>query len=480
MNQFQVSLGVICWMALLVLSPLSRAQPAEEPSIISLADLEAFQPAADAWQIAGTVRADRNASGEMSAEPGQGILVQRPDNGNGGNLATEMTHGDLRLELDYMMSKGAEAGIFLQGRYEVQMADSWGVRNPRVSDHGGIFRHDGSGLHPRTNASRAPGLWQHLEIVFQAPRFDAGGTKTRNAVIKKVAVNGVVVQEDVEMARPSPGAPAGDERSEGSLVFEEGTAPVAFRNIRYWSADRAVVESEEASEPVEPIWVEPTDRPIVLRSYVRHRNQKKLNGVFVGDPAGVHYALDLDRGSLLLGWKGEFLDAGTVWRGRGMEPDSRLLDEPEPLGSTITFSGAPEVAVLNDIDAAWPDTAHTTYRFEGYSMTTDGRPVFNYRLHGIDITDRFRPDRNGRTLRRQLTFEGSVGNRTIYSRLAEAPVITETDQGLYTIGDYSYFIKLRDSSGEAPVVRRRNGRAELLVPVSVGNGQGTLEYSIIW
>jgi hypothetical protein len=73
----------------------------------------------------------------------------------------------LILKLDYMMAKGSNSGIYLQGRYEVQLLDSWGVRNPRPGDNGGIYerwdeaRGKGNegfqGHAPRHNASRAPG-----------------------------------------------------------------------------------------------------------------------------------------------------------------------------------------------------------------------------------------------------------------------------------------------------------------------------------
>ncbi len=480
MNRFHVIAGVFCWVVLLVVPPLSWAQPADEPSIISLADMEAFQGAGASWQIVGNAAADRKTSGDMMSESGSGVLIYRPGSEDGGNLVTEMTHGDLRLELDFMMSKGAESGIFLQGRYEVQLADSWGVRNPRASDNGGVVSGEGMGLHPYSNASRAPGLWQHLEIVFRAPTFDANGRKTSNAAIRRVAINGEVVQGAVELRRTSATAPTMNEQAEGPLVFQEGSAPVAYRNIRIWRSDSAAVAAQADPPPAEPIYIAPTDEPRILRSYVDHRGEKKLYGVFVGDPAGVHYALDLEQGALLHTWRGGFLDAGTVWRGRGMEPNSRMLDEPEPRGATISFSGAPDIALLADEDAAWPDTMGTAYRFKGHSIDANGRPIFKYRLGDLEVTDQFWPAAEGNTLTRQLTVTGSAGSRLVWSRLATAPTVTRTGEGAYSIDDQTYLIEVTDVPAGSPVIREADGRSELLVPISVADGPATLKYSIIW
>ena len=92
---------------------------------------------------------------------------------------------------------------------------------------------------PRQNACRAPGLWQHVEIFFRAPRF-AAGRKITNARFAKVSVNGVVVQENVQVTGPTRGAAYLDERSSGPLVVEGEHGALALRNIRYKSYTGAV------------------------------------------------------------------------------------------------------------------------------------------------------------------------------------------------------------------------------------------------
>ena len=163
------------------------------------------------------------------------------------DLFTNFKHGDLDIELDYMMAKGSNSGIYLQGRYEVQLLDSWGVLNPRSGDNGGIYeRWDDTkpegqkgyeGYAPRQNVSRAPGLWQHLKIAFQAPRFE-GNTKIENAKFLKVELNGVLIQENVSLQGPTRGTVENNEVATDVLRIQGDHGPVAFRNIMVSNYDK--------------------------------------------------------------------------------------------------------------------------------------------------------------------------------------------------------------------------------------------------
>lgn len=210
---------------------------------LPLQDMSAFRPAAGNWQIVGKASADPTKATEIATDKGKGILVNKPSDKNKDNLVTMQEHGDLDLELDFMIAKGANSGIYLQGRYEIQLLDSWGVKNPSVHDCGAIYeRWDDSkpegqkgyeGYAPRTNASRAPGLWQHLTIQFQAPRFDAQGKKTENAKVLLISLNGVTIHENVELAGPTRGPMSPQETAQGPLLIQGDHGPIALRNIRY-------------------------------------------------------------------------------------------------------------------------------------------------------------------------------------------------------------------------------------------------------
>ena len=233
-----------------LLASAAGAQPARPehaalpPNALSLADLGAFRQASANWRVVGDVSADRARRNALATEPGTGILVNQPTDAAKGHLFTTMEHGDLDLVLDVMMPKGSNSGIYLMGRYELQLFDSWGNRAPSFADMGGIMerrddargkgREEFEGTPPSQNASRAPGLWQHVEIAFRAPRFD-GKRKIANARFLRVVVNGVTVQENVEVTGPTSGTAFADERPAGPLMFQGDRGPVALRNIEYKS-----------------------------------------------------------------------------------------------------------------------------------------------------------------------------------------------------------------------------------------------------
>ena len=216
---------------------------------VPLTDLSFFRSAGSTWKLASDVRGDIAQKAVLTTTPGTGVLVNLTDfNNPGQDLITNLQHGDADLELDYMMALGSNSGIYMQGRYEIQLFDSWGVINPTSADNGGIYErwNEGKpegqkgyeGHAPRQNASRAPGLWQHMKISFQAPRFNLTGTKLENAKILRVELNGVPIQENVELSGPTRGALDNTEVPQGPLRLQGDHGPVAFRNIKITAYDK--------------------------------------------------------------------------------------------------------------------------------------------------------------------------------------------------------------------------------------------------
>jgi hypothetical protein len=212
---------------------------------ISFQNLNDFKSVSSNWKIVGDVFYDINKAGTGTTSQGTGIVVNEPSDKNNGHLFTNMEHGDIDLELEFMMAKGSNSGIYLQGRYEVQLFDSWGENNPKASDCGGIYqrwdesRPEGQkgyeGHPPAQNVSKAPGLWQQCKIIFRAPRFNASGEKVSNARFVTVMLNGVTIHENIEVTGPTRSAAFADEKPVGPLMIQGDHGPVAIRNISYKS-----------------------------------------------------------------------------------------------------------------------------------------------------------------------------------------------------------------------------------------------------
>jgi hypothetical protein len=153
-----------------------------------------------------------------------------------------MEHGDINLEFDFMIPKGSNSGIYLQSRYEIQINDSWGVKIPTFSDMGGIYERwkDDKGFEgnaPLKNACSAPGLWQHMEISFQAPRFDANGKKTMSAKFNYVKLNGITLHENIFVSGPTRAAIGDDEKKLAPLMIQGDHGMIAIKNFRYAPQD---------------------------------------------------------------------------------------------------------------------------------------------------------------------------------------------------------------------------------------------------
>lgn len=197
--------------------------------------LEDFKEPLGIWFEAGDAKLNPDDDKKLIAIDGAGVLIN--EQGKTVNLVTNQTHGDVHLELDFMISKKSNSGVYLQGRYEIQIYDSWGKENPVSWDCGGIYaRYDGTktyeGTPPLVNASKQPGEWQHLEIIFNAPRFNSKGKKTKNAVFKKVKLNGIIVQKNAEVTGPTASSLDNIEEPMGPLLLQGDHFPVAYRNIK--------------------------------------------------------------------------------------------------------------------------------------------------------------------------------------------------------------------------------------------------------
>jgi hypothetical protein len=118
----------------------------------------------------------------------------------------------------------ANSGVYLQDRYEAQILDSFAVL-PGSGDCGAIYEVSA----PRVNACRPPETWQTYDIAFTAPRRGSDGDGSVPARMT-VYLNGVLVQDDVEVPGPTRGGADGAP-AQAPLRLQDHGNRVRFRNI---------------------------------------------------------------------------------------------------------------------------------------------------------------------------------------------------------------------------------------------------------
>lgn len=444
----------------------SSAKKSEDPIQFSLDDLSLFNSPSKSWQIVGNVNSDLTKEQTLFPAKGTGVLLNQPSKKvPGEDLFTNIEFGDIDLELDYLMPRKGNSGVYLQGRYEVQLADSWDATIINSGTNGGIY----DLTPPRKNVSKAPGLWQKLKLSFQAPRFDGNGHKVENARLLRVELNGVLIQENVELFKPTPGAIRDDEVAKAPLRIQGDHGAVAFRNIKVSERNKAT-GTNSGGNLTDPILV---DAPVntILRSFIDLDNKiKVVHAVSVGSPQNVHYSYDLDHGMLVQVWRGKFLDATPMWDGRGNGTSI-------PQGAVQRFGKPnPTIAKLANSEAAWPvDTTNTQFKQKGYTVSKDDIPTFKYMIYGINVSDSTTILEDGKGIYRSIKLENQSTQNKLYYRLAKAKQIEEVSKGNYLVGDKEYYIQLSNLKSNKPMIRMNGEEKELVILIS-----GELQYSILF
>ncbi len=198
-------------------------------------DLSQWKQPHGKWMIVNSVTLNKTNAHLFSFEPGQGVMINGA-NGKTPNIRSLFEHGDCKAHIEFMVSSNSNSGVYFQGRYEVQILDSWGVEHPKYGDCGGIYQrwknntgYDGHA--PKFNACKKPGEWQTFDIIFRAPRFDANGNKTENGRFVKVWFNGKLIHNNVEVSGPTRSPAFEKEGPTGPLILQGDHGPVAFRSI---------------------------------------------------------------------------------------------------------------------------------------------------------------------------------------------------------------------------------------------------------
>jgi hypothetical protein len=182
---------------------------------------------ADKW-VAGKAQVSASDPKQLEKVEGTGELINlTPKHGASRDIYSKAQFGDCRIELEVMVPKGSNSGIYVMGEYEVQVLDSYGKMKVGSGDIGAIY----GGFAPPVNASKQPGQWQQFVIEWRAPKFGAAGKKIKPAEFVLVELNGKPLHRNLVMDGPTPGGLTGKEAPTGPLMFQGNHGPVAYRNI---------------------------------------------------------------------------------------------------------------------------------------------------------------------------------------------------------------------------------------------------------
>jgi hypothetical protein len=150
----------------------------------------------------------------------------------GGNAITAEEFGDFQLHIEFFCpptdkegQSKSNSGVYLHGRYEIQVLDSHGAA-PANNLCGGIYQI----ATPLVNASKPPGTWQSFDVVFRGPRFDDAG-KVNEQPRVTVMHNGITIHNNVILPNTTPGGIDREMVSKGPILLQDHGDPVRYRNI---------------------------------------------------------------------------------------------------------------------------------------------------------------------------------------------------------------------------------------------------------
>jgi hypothetical protein len=163
-----------------------------------------------------------------------GVMTIAP---GAGPIATKKGFGDCQLHIEFrepekVVGEGqgrGNSGIFMQGRYEVQVLDCYNNVTYSNGQTGSIYKQ----AVPLVNACRKPGEWQSYDIIYSAPRFSENGRVAIPAYIT-ILHNGVLIQNHFEIRGNTEFIGMAKYKAHGakeSIELQDHGNPVSYRNI---------------------------------------------------------------------------------------------------------------------------------------------------------------------------------------------------------------------------------------------------------
>lgn len=226
----------------------------------------------------------KGTAGAAPWEVKEGALVVKRGSGD---IETKQSFRDIQFHIEWRIPDGitgdgqhrGNSGVFLMGRYEIQILDSYHNRTYADGQAGAVYGQ----VRPLINAMRPPGEWNTYDIVFTAPRFNEDGTVFAPARVT-VLHNGVLIQNNAEVlgATGAWGRPGYYEpHTSGPIRLQDHPGPdkpVSFRNVwvrelntpaQALSADSSSSEREilkiVSTKTIAELVSDPASRAVLMR-----------------------------------------------------------------------------------------------------------------------------------------------------------------------------------------------------------------------
>jgi hypothetical protein len=178
-----------------------------------------------AWEVAGGKPVGWTLLGDGSME-----VVPKS-----GSITTKEKFQDFQLHVEFWLPKlapevksqaRANSGVYLQGRYEIQVLDSYHNDTYPMGGCGAIYKKKDPDHFDQ--AVRPPETWNTYDVTFRAARFDAAGKKTENAHVT-VLWNGVKAHDNVEITGPT--SSKNEPATTGPITLQDHGNRVRYRNV---------------------------------------------------------------------------------------------------------------------------------------------------------------------------------------------------------------------------------------------------------
>lgn len=345
------------------------------------------------------------------------------------------------------------SGVYLQGRYEIQVLDSYGTEKPGKGDCGAVYDQTA----PLKNVCKKPGEWQTYDITFRPAEFK-DGKKTKDAHVT-VYQNGELVQDNTDITG-STGGGAREADTPGPIRLQYHGSPVRFRNLWVVAMDEHAAAPKKKRDTLDPnAWYNKMDygpfvSATIVSSFPKDNTTYKGVAVKLGkeEPANILFDTQLMR--VAAGWTDGFIKFdGVAYTGaHGVNPS---LAGEQKFGTHNAPGWAHEGIFRDPRPEPFGGMPRDYMHYRGLYRHGD-QIVFSYTIGDMEVLELPGVEGTGPHLVFTRTFEAGP------SKSAQTMVVSDLDSGKGGVGPASQNIGTD-----------KKGPADKTIAVIENNGEDT-------